>query len=677
MLLQLLALAAVAVQGADPADALAGAHKSSIALFARDDGSMSLVGQLNEYIGGETVAEMSGEMCSHMISVERFEDTILRGTTTRARDYSFGDRSLVTDCNNIRGIHQNVDRVAEYTDSAKETTKLFQKFGLVDEHWKAGPLTVHLGVFGATQAAVAMMVNAVVLDNLKRLNLPWDLMFVPICFFGTYVLICIFKKGITYWKGKPYVNKIITFNEKRQMHAWLAYHMMQSCQMTLLMQMYSTVDPENIAAFVEGLKAAGLQDAPITRLPKVRLKKPPSQSKTTAMSDGDDLLEELDSDAEDELAAAEVVDDVDVVMATLGASFDASFRLDGTQKDWSQFRKERKDKQKKELQKVEETKVFDCTKAADDLKHIREVGYDGPTTKDDLRGKLEGLYKETNELEKKGIAVDLKESERLVQVVWAGTSRKKEAYFPPICVRDVPKPFHFQKKSLLNLAGVWLYVRTLAIFPLFCLLHTCREKWSSRKKYVRDGKFVLVPMVGVAAQTLVLVEPSAWLIWWFLQWLWFWLKQKWPSTMNGLPFVAALYILAADGVTLTRVKTSGAWRPGVAETPVMPEKMYLHSTKETYASATNKDGKGNVLDVIDAAVLNDFIKVDVRVLRVSWRWRGGRTPSVGVPMRRRRDSSLPRRTSRRRRSSSRTSGRSTRPGRRGRDSSFQKARLSQ
>ena len=672
MLLQLLALAAVAVQGVDPGDALAGVHKGSVELFARADGHQSLIGQLNEMVGDETVAEMSGEMCSHMISVERFEDNVGRGTTSRARDYSCGDMSVVTDCHDIRGIHQNADRVAEYTDSAKETTKLFQKFGLINKHWEAGPLTRNLGVFGATQAAVALTVNAVVLDNLKRLNLPWDLMFVPICFFGAYVLICIFKKGITYWKGKPYVNKIITFNEKRQMHAWLAYHMMQSCQMTLLMQMYSTVDPENIAAFVEGLKAAGLQDAPITRLPKVRLKKPPSQSKTTAMSDGDDLLEELDSDDEDEKAAAEAVDDDEDVLIL--AVFGSSFKLEGTQEEWSEFRREYKDKQKTELEKVEKTKVFGGTKGAEDLKHIGEVNYVGPTTKKALLEKLQGLFTQTNELEKKGITVDLKKGERLVQVFWAGSSEKNDAYFPPVAVTDVPKPFHVQKRSLLNLAGVWLFVRTLAIFPVFCLLHTCREKWSSRKKYVRDGKFVLV---GAAAQTLVLVEPSAWLIWWFLQWLWFWLKQNWPSTMNGLPFVTALYILAADGVTLTRVETSGAWRPGVAETPVMPVTMYLHSTKEAYARATNKDGKGNVLDVIDAAVLNDFIKVGVRVLRASRRWRGGRTPSVGVPMRRRRDSSLPRRTSRRRRSSSRTSGRSTRPGRRGRDSSFQKARLSQ
>ena len=220
-----------------------------------------------------------------------------------------------------------------------------------------------------------------------------------------------------------------------------------------------------------------------------------------------------------------------------------------------------------------------------------------------MRDKLKGLFTQTNKLEKKGITVDLKKGERLVQVFWPGVPRKEDAYFPPIGVTDVPKPFNFEKKSLLHLAGVWLYVRTLAIFPLFCLFHTCREEWSSRKKYVRDGKFVLV---GAAAQTLVLVEPSAWLIWWFLTWLWVWLKQRWPSTMNGLPYVAALYILAADGVTLTRVETSGAWRPGVAPTPDMPVTMYLHSTKETYARATNKDGKGNVLDVIDAAVLNNF-----------------------------------------------------------------------
>jgi len=474
-------------------------------------------------------------------------------------------------------------------------------------------------------------------------------------------------------QGKPYKNKIICFNEKRLMHAWLAYHMMQSCKMTLLMQTYSTVDPENIAAFVAGLKAAGLLDAPITKIPRVLLKKPPSQSKkTTAMSDGEDKEEELDSDAEDELGAAEVVDDDEDVL--IMAAFGASFKMEGTQKDWSHFLQEREGTMEKELEKVKKTKVFDGTKAADDIEHIGEVEYVGPLTRTDLLGKLEDLYKETSELEKKGITVVLKDGESLVQIFWTGSSQKKNAYFPPIAVRDVPEPFHVQKRSLLNLAGVWLFVRTLAIFPLFCLLHTCREKWSSRKRYVRDGKFVLM---GAAAQTLVLVEPDAWLIWWFLKWPWCWLKQWWPSTMNGLPFVAALYILAADGVTLTRVKTSGAWRPGVAETPVMPDTMYLHATKESYASATNKDDKGNVLDVIDAAVLNDFIKVGVRVLRASRRWRGGRTPSVDVPMRRRRDSSLPRRTSRRRRSSSRTSGRSTRPGRRGRDSSFQKARLSQ
>ena len=103
MLLQLLALAAVAVQGVDPGDALAGVHKGSVELFARADGHQSLVGQLNEMVGDETVAEMSGEMCSHMISVERFEDNVGRGTTSRARDYSCGDMSVVTDCHDIRG----------------------------------------------------------------------------------------------------------------------------------------------------------------------------------------------------------------------------------------------------------------------------------------------------------------------------------------------------------------------------------------------------------------------------------------------------------------------------------------------------------------------------------------------------------------------------------------------
>ena len=68
MLLQLLALAAVAVQGADPGDALTGTHRSSIELFAlADDNSRSLVGQLNDVFGGDTVAEMSGEMCAHML----------------------------------------------------------------------------------------------------------------------------------------------------------------------------------------------------------------------------------------------------------------------------------------------------------------------------------------------------------------------------------------------------------------------------------------------------------------------------------------------------------------------------------------------------------------------------------------------------------------------------------
>ena len=116
------------------------------------------------------------------------------------------------------------------------------------------------------------------------------------------------------------------------------------------------------------------------------------------------------------------------------------------------------------------------------------------------------------------------------------------------------------------------------------------------------------------------------------------------------------------------------WSPGCVQDGYNDQGVTLSfqvttSMKHRYECAANKDGKGNVLDVIDAAVLNDFIKVGVRVLRASRRWRGGRTPSVDVPMRRRRDSSLPRRTSRRRRSSSRTSGRSTRPGRRGRDSS--------
>ena len=630
MLLQLLALAAVAVQGADPGDALAGNPSGSVVLFANTNGRESLLLRLNELIGYDTVAEMSGEMCPHMCGIERFEDMVRRGTTIRARDFSCGDVSVVTDWNDVRGIHQNGDRVAEYTDSAKETTKLAQKFGLVDKHWKAGPLVRFLVVSGAAQVAVALNMNGFVLDFLGRLPtpLPWHLMFVPICFFGAYVMRCIYKKGITYWKGKPYKNKIICFNEKRQMHAWLAYFMMQSCVMTATMQMYSTVDPDIIAALVEGLLREGIVDAPITNKPRTLLKKPPPRpKKTTAMSDGDDKEEELGSDDEDELDAAEAVDDVDVVMATLGASFDASFRVEGTQKDWSDWRQKRGGRMEKELAKVKKTKVFDGTEAADNLEHIVEVEYVGPTTKTRLLEKLEGLYKKTDQLEKTGITVKLKDGESLVQVVWPGVPRKEGAYFPPICVRDVPKPFNFQKGTLLNLAGVWLFVRTLAIFPLFCLLHTCRQKWSSRKKFVRDGKFVLV---GAPGQTLELEEPDAYWIWWFLTWLWNWLRQHWPSTMNGLPFVAALYILAADGVTLTRVKTSGAWRPGVAETPDMPVTMYLHSTKDSYARATHKDGKDNVLDVIDAAVLNDCIKVGARVHERRRDGVGVWTPSVRV-----------------------------------------------
>ena len=86
----LLALAAVAVQGVDPGDALAGAHKSSIQLFAYDDGSMSLVGQLNGIFGDVTVAEKSAR-CARTCSAWTAEDTILRGTTTRARD-AHGDQ---------------------------------------------------------------------------------------------------------------------------------------------------------------------------------------------------------------------------------------------------------------------------------------------------------------------------------------------------------------------------------------------------------------------------------------------------------------------------------------------------------------------------------------------------------------------------------------------------------
>jgi hypothetical protein len=74
---------------------------------------------------------------------------------------------------------------------------------------------------------------------------------------------------------------------------------------------------------------------------------------------------------------------------------------------------------------------------------------------------------------------------RYALVIWLGSGQFFDTWFPPLAVFDVLRPFKawYHRSVLMTLAS-YMIIRQTGLHAIFCLALTCREYWSSRKRFV-------------------------------------------------------------------------------------------------------------------------------------------------------------------------------------------------
>ena len=246
--------------------------------FVRRNGAESLCDKLIETYGGIANACVVIEpVVNLLISATRFTDTLLRGTTTMARDFSCGPNSLNTDCADVLARAEDQSRASEFSLEAQTTLAALMDWeimDIVDGVPVAGALlrkVVHrdtLGrlkhVFDGPEVLVGMMMLGLVcyFDPLQSIGLRMDLSYMPWCFFGQFVWKCCKLRFICFWRGESFRNNLACFALKRLMHMSLASFGMLACLCMWIMQRQSTTDVDVAAAKDALFGAYAGQDGP-------------------------------------------------------------------------------------------------------------------------------------------------------------------------------------------------------------------------------------------------------------------------------------------------------------------------------------------------------------------------------------------------------------------------------
>mmetsp|Transcript_10111 Transcript_10111/g.32120 ORF Transcript_10111/g.32120 Transcript_10111/m.32120 type:complete len:640 (-) Transcript_10111:31-1950(-) len=582
-------------------------HHGSVDQFYQGRDRTSTADKLHELLGaGDAIKAFTKPIAEQMLGVERFEDTVLRGTVLMVRDYSCGPKSVSTDLTDIRAIHQDPGSAHAYTRAARRRTRMMKDGGLIDENFDSGPLIYALDGPDAVDILVSTVMIAIVLDR-QTPFLDWSTMYVAACFFGTYIFICVADKFIAYVNRRPYVNRLGCFVTKRRMHATLANFQMTMIMQNKAMQGRSEFDPDINAR--KELEFDGEEDEPLVYHATLLtpLARPAMDGAATVAYDSGDETDDYDDDR--------VMEPGDVPEETVGDSY---LYDTAAHSDSSEFRREWEGRSLRDAAKVKKSQYFDSPKTPAMIAHIRSLGLTPssdvppgppdaaadptvfPTTKAAVTKELEEKHDATAKLEREGIVVN--GETKPIQVLWLGSSSRDNTWFPPVFLSDLPRPFKVVfHSSLLFTIAAYLIVRETSLHVIGCLATTCREDWRSQRRGVGDdGRWILEGRGAVELR-----EPYPALIVRYLLRYLGWLMSYWPALFWGLPFRAALYAPSGDYRTATLVPGSGAVRRGSCSVTPMdfPKVIYLHASKETYQAAVNVGMDDQVLDVLDAVVL--------------------------------------------------------------------------
>ena len=203
-----------------------------------------------------------------LLCVDRFNDLVRRGTTIMARDYSCGPRSIHTDLTNLLdGPTLAPVNALSLSEASREMLRQLRNLQIINADYGPGELLRAVvsfdqqqghghqrsanRVYYAEEVLVAMMMIALVIDaeeqKALRTFLNWDVMYVPACFFGSYVVQGV-QKGLIYYIVRPVrkacKNLLGLFILKRRMHMSLSWFQMKVCKLLEVMQQQSEFDPD-------------------------------------------------------------------------------------------------------------------------------------------------------------------------------------------------------------------------------------------------------------------------------------------------------------------------------------------------------------------------------------------------------------------------------------------------
>ena len=214
----------------------------------------------------ETLKMTVKPVAEFLLCVDRFKDLVRRGTTIMARDYSCGPRSIHTDLTNLLdgptlapvnalSLSEASERCYSNYATCKSSTPTTVQASccapsLASINSKGTAISVQQEESTTRSLVVSMMMIALVIDaeeqKALRTFLNWDVMYVPACFFGSYVVQGV-KKGLIYYIVRPVrkacKNLLGLFILKRRMHMSLSWFQMKVCKLLQVMQQQSEFDP--------------------------------------------------------------------------------------------------------------------------------------------------------------------------------------------------------------------------------------------------------------------------------------------------------------------------------------------------------------------------------------------------------------------------------------------------
>ena len=414
------------------------AGMSSVAYFA-GPGRNSLADILLEREQNiQTLKATVKPVAEFLLCAARFKDLVRRGTTIMARDYSCGPKSIHTDLTNLLD-GPTLAPVNALSLSTASEMMLFhlQDLKIIDGNYGPGELLRAVvsfdsrqdsnhhrsarRVYYAEEVLVSMMMIALVLDAEERKALRsflnWDVMYVPACFFGSYVVQGV-KKGLIYYIVRPArkacKNLLGLFILKRRMHMSLSWFMMKVCKLLQVMQQRSVEDPDLQAICNDNFP--NVPDEPWEW--KRTLQQPLDVKPATAI----DPESEDEDEGVAESTVPEVLDEADAPTVQQATSF-LDARPLGT---LSQFLKYWEPTVSKEVTKaLNATPVYGNPNIKREKEHLTELGLsddDFPRQRMTLHQQLKEKKEEIAALERNGIA-GVEVGKKYALVVYLGTAQ--------------------------------------------------------------------------------------------------------------------------------------------------------------------------------------------------------------------------------------------------------------